>query len=491
MLKKINILIIYAFSFKCISMEPVQPYGNINVGLSFNINKINDIKSKYTKKTVTEDHYDQYSWVKEKIEECPKDFLYCKKNTAVLTSRDSYVGLKGGVPVFANSTGFYRVNFRTNDIVNIYEVTENAASKDAGVSLREGLIGISGDLGTLKLGRIQNVIGESSSGFDLFDGTEIAIYKIAEGNNRHKSTISYISPEFLYIRLHLSTSMPQEKNFYRRIYNAEKEWKIPASFQISYGDIKLIDDFIYAAVGFEKGFPYNSESAVDYINPYGISSKESSVDISSNISNTLKEHKEKQQELNSNAEDSNKANQVDATDQTDPTDPTDPTDQDQPLEDHEIFKNQFYQNWTIFNSYMGNIKKYLIRGLFRCKIEKATLGAVVQFETYYNRGDLSKYAKDINLNVLFEPKNRLIMAISGKYEFNNIIGLTQIFADTNKNYGFGAGAQIKIQANTYIYADAVYRGYSANYNFTEEQAEKNQIFNGSSFTISAGLSHKI
>lgn len=155
-----------------------------------------------------------------------------------LKSNSSRLGFKGEVELEGGLTAIYTAEFG---------VDFSDESKEQNITSRNQWVGLKGDFGQVRLGRMDTALKLAQGKIDQFNGYSGDIKHVfsKRGENRMSDTVTYISPNFSGFTAGLTYITQEETD------SAEAD-KAGVSAAVMYGDAKLKKSDFYAAVAIDQ-----------------------------------------------------------------------------------------------------------------------------------------------------------------------------------------------------------------------------------------------
>jgi predicted porin len=159
---------------------------------------------------------------------------------AQVLSNSSRFGIKGGIALTDNIDAVYKYEFDVN-------LTDDDSSKENNITSRNQYIGLKGFFGEAYVGRHDTVLKESQGNVDVFNDLEGDIKVLFQGDNREGDTLYYRTPK--YNDFQLGFTLVSEDNSSQTDDNGDSNFGL--SSVIAYGDSKLKDSNLYAALAYD------------------------------------------------------------------------------------------------------------------------------------------------------------------------------------------------------------------------------------------------
>ncbi|EWH09538.1 porin [Catenovulum agarivorans DS-2] len=153
-----------------------------------------------------------------------------------LKSNSSRFGVKGEVELDNGLTAIYQAEFGV-DFAD--------ESKEKNVTARNQFVGLKGEFGQVRLGRMDTALKLAQGKVDLFNDYNADIKRLFEGDNRESDSVTYISPSFSGFAFG-ATYITHDEND-----TAEAD-SAGVSASVMYGDAKLKKSNLYAAIALDS-----------------------------------------------------------------------------------------------------------------------------------------------------------------------------------------------------------------------------------------------
>ncbi|MCU4676161.1 porin [Catenovulum sp. 2E275] len=153
-----------------------------------------------------------------------------------LKSNNSRFGVKGEVELENGLVAIYQAEFG---------VDFSDESKAENITGRNQFVGLKGDFGQIRLGRMDTAFKMAQGKVDLFNDYIADIKNLYSGEIRANDTVTYISPKFSDFSFGV-TYISQEENDPAELDSAG------ASFAVMYGDSGLKSNSLYGALAYDS-----------------------------------------------------------------------------------------------------------------------------------------------------------------------------------------------------------------------------------------------